>query len=274
MKNLLSTVFLLLLSIALFAQTPVRDTIFTRNGSLILCKVREIGTSEIKYIQPEINPDVLIAISKSKVERIIYSNGVEQQFERDQIETIEENSEDLFAMQRKSAVKIDFLGLAVNTLNLTYERCLRPGRSVEFSVGGIGLGFGLKDENAAGVLLKGGYKFAKNPDYYLKGMRYAHILKGKYLKLELDFASYKVEAQRDFFENREKYTVTKFAFLIVAGNQWILENSFLIDVYAGVGLGTNNLDDNDLSYPYGFATLGDEFPMAFSCGIRIGFLLK
>ena len=277
MRTILLSAFFLLVRVALVAQVAAPDTIFTRDGNTITCKIREIGTSEIRYVQPQINADVVFVIEKYKVARIVYGNGAEQTFETDRKppETIEQNSEELFALQRKNALKLDLLALAVNNFSLTYERCLRPGRSIEFSAGAIGLGFGLKDEHASGVVLKGGYKFARNPDFYLGGMRYAHILKGRYLKLELDFASYSVETETKLFSSHtEKYSITKFGFLVVLGNQWVYDDKILIDVYSGLGIGTNDLEDNDLSYPYGFATLGDEVPLAFSLGLRIGLLIK
>jgi len=277
MRTILLSAFFVMLHIALVAQVPATDTIFTRDGTAISCKVREISSAEIRYVQPQLNPDVVFVIEKSKVARIVYANGAEQTFatERQAPETIEQNSENLFALQRKNALKLDLLALAVNNFSLTYERSLRPGRSIEFSAGAIGLGFGLKEEHASGVVLKGGYKFARNPDFYLGGMRYAHILKGRYLKLELDFASYSVENETELFSSHtEKYSITKFGFLVVLGNQWVYDDKILIDVYSGLGIGTNNLEDNDLSYPYGFATLGDEVPLAFSLGLRIGLLIK
>lgn len=277
MRTFIPAILFLMLSFHLGAQVTAPDTIFTRDGNTITCKIREIGVSEIRYVQPQLNPDVVMVIEKKKVARIVYANGTEQLFEAEAAapETIEQNSEELFALQRKNALKLDVLALAANNLTLTYERSLRPGRSIELTAGAIGLGFGMKEEHAAGILLKGGYKFARNPDFYLGGMRYAHILKGRYLKLELDFASYSVEAEREFFSyEKEKYAITKFAFLVVLGNQWVYDDKFLIDVYSGIGIGTNSLEDNDLSYPYGFATLGDELPLAFSLGVRMGFLFK
>ncbi len=277
MNKLTITALILIFScFTIWAQVPEQDTIFTRDGETILCKIKEIGTSEIRYVQPQIKEDVIVAILKNDVERIVYSNGVEQTFNKanTRIETIEQNSEDLFAIQKNKALKLDILGLAVNTLSLTYEQCLRPGRSIEFSAGAIGLGFGLKEEEAAGVLLRGGYKFMQNPDHFLTGMRYAHILRGRYVKLELDFAAYDLKSNKELFGDKENYSITKFAFLIVLGEQWVFDDLIVVDMYSGIGIGTNNLDNLDWSYPYGFTTLGEDLPMAFSAGLRIGILLK
>jgi hypothetical protein len=131
---------------------------------------------------------------------------------------------------------------AVNTTSFTYERCTRPGQSLEFSVGAVGLGFADWDEKASGVLIRGGYKFMRNPDFYMRDMRYAHILKGRYLKTEFDFASYQVEtdAMHSISKINRKIHLTKWAILIVFGNQWVFNDIFLIDLYSGIGLGSNN----------------------------------
>lgn len=273
MKNLVLIATFFMLALNLFGQTEKPDSIFTKKGKILTGKVKEIGTSEVKYIQPQMSTDVVYTIAKNDVDRIVFANGQVQKFETE-LETIEGNSEKLFQIQKKNALKLDFLSIAANTLTLTYERCLKPGRSVEFSGGIIGIGVGLKEEDASGVLFRAGYKFAKNPDFYLKEMRYSHILKGAYLKLEFDFASYSVTGHQDFFDEKERYNNTKWALLLVPGKQWIFGDSFLVDIYSGIGLGNNSLEDLDFTYPYGFATLGEDFPLAFSFGVRMGLLLK
>lgn len=253
-----------------------QDTIFQRNEEIIICKVKEIGILEVKYIRKDYNPDLLFSISKNDIAKIVYADGKIQVFEiqSELTENIEQNSQYLFQIQKKNALKIDFISLAANTLCLTYEKCMKPGKSLEFSLGVIGIGFAEKEDNASGILFRGGYKLIRSPDYYLKGMRYAHIIKGPYLKFELDFASYGIEGYKDLFESKEKYTLTKWAFLMVFGNQWVFNDAFVVDLYSGIGIGKNNLEDLDWTYPYGFTTLGSGFPMAISLGVRCGFLFK
>ncbi len=240
--------------------------------------MKEIGTSEIKYINNEYNPELLFAIRKSQIEKIVYASGKVQVFDlqAELSENIEQNSEDLFQIQAKNALKFDFISLVNNTITLTYERCLKPGRSWEFSLGIIGLGVAEdKEDKASGILFRGGYKLIRSPDFYLKGMRYAHIMKGSYAKFEFEFASYGVEGTKDLFSStREKYTMTKWAILLVLGNKWVFNSRFVIDAYSGIGIGRNNQDQLDSTYPYGFATFGKGFPLAMSMGIRFGFLFK
>lgn len=256
------------------AQT--QDSIILRNGKIIIGTVKEIGTSEIKYSTPEYKADLLFSIAIKDVLKVAFSDGKTKLFDiqPELSENIEQNSMELFKIQKKNAIKIDFLGLANNMLSLTYERCLKPARALEFSLGFVGLGVAEKDDNASGILFRGGYKLTRSPEFYIKGMRYAHIMKGPYLKFEFDFASYSIESYNYSYLEPGKYTLTKWAFLMVFGKQWVYNDNFVVDLYSGIGLGRNNLEDIDFSFPYGFSTFGKEFPIAFSFGLRFGFLLK
>jgi hypothetical protein len=253
------------------------DTIIKLNSEKIICTVREIGTTEIKYSSPEFSPELLFTIESKMVDRIVFSDGKVKIIDHELSlnENIERNTEDLFLWQRKNAFKIDFISPALNTTSLTYERCLNPGTSVEFSLGAVGLGIADMKDNASGILFRGGYKLIRSPDYFLRDMRYAHILKGRYVKFEFDFASYNVEGSRDQTETpNNEYTLNKWALLIVLGNQWVFNDSFLIDLYSGIGIGKNNENDFHSSYPYGFLASNGESPLAFSLGLRIGILIK
>lgn len=270
-------IFLLLLSVAVNVVNG-QDQIVKRNGDIIRAKVKEIGTSEIKYVQEEINKDVLFSIDNVLVDKIIFSDGKEYLIDHQQnnLETTEQNSDDLFLIQRKNALKIDFISPIFNTTSITYERCLKPGGSVEFTLGAIGLGFSSDDDNAAGVLFKGGYKFLRSPDHYLRGMRYAHILKGRYAKMEFDFASF----NRDTYEYiaygsnaKTRGTTTKWALMLVMGSQSVFSDSFVIDTYFGIGIGKSNTNNYDSDFPHGFIASDGDTPIAASAGIRIGFLL-
>lgn len=256
------------------------DSIFRRDGIVILGNVKEIGVTEIKYSNPDFNRDLLFALPKNQIRKIVFSDGKVQEFDvqADLSENMEQNSQELFLIQKKNALKIDFLSLATNTTSLTYERCLKPGSSLEFSLGVVGLGFADMNDNASGILFRGGYKLIRSPEFFMRGMRYAHIMKGPYLKFEFDFASYGVDGEKDMFDifnsKIEHYNVTKWALMLVVGKQWVFNDNFVTNLYCGAGIGSNNLEELDISYPYGFTTFGDGFPLAFSFGLRLGFLLK
>ena len=179
--------------------------------------------------------------------------------------TTEMNSADLFLVQRRNALKMAIMSPLTGTTTFSYERALKPGRSIEFTISLIGLGFN-NPEDAAGIGLKAGYKFIRSPDHYLSGMRYAHILKGGYVKPEFSFARYNL---------RSKYEeVIKAALMVNLGKQWVFSDVFLVDLYFGVGYGMTSSRIEDPEFPYDFGVVDPQCPLALDAGFRLGFLIK
>ncbi len=252
----------------LFAGNLVRlqaqHRIVKRNGDIIECKVLEVGSEEIKYSLAEYNFQVQFSILKREVDKIVFENGQELTIDHAAAvrESAESNSEDLFLVQNRNAVKINFLSPIMGVTTFSYERAIKPGQSIEGSAGIIGLGFNNLD-NAIGVGLQAGYKFMRSPDFYFNEMRYAHILKGGYVRPELAFASYNL---RD-----KDRSVTKFAVLLNIGKQWVFSDVFLVDLFFGLGYGYSSAREFE-DWPYFIAVGSDEAPLATAWGFRIGFL--
>jgi len=268
--NLLSpTLLLVLFSFSTLAQ----DILYKVNQDTVLCKVKEIGTEEIKYSLPSYPDDLLFSIDKDKVRKIEFSNGQEMFFEKEM--TNPENYID----NHKNAFKIDFLSPLTGNLTFSYERSLHPGRSVEGTLGIIGLGTDGNDRNSSGAFVKFGMKFIKSPDFYLKGMRYAHILKGSYIMPEISFGYYNSDVDYyDFYSQpyfNSYYTKREDVFIggifLNVGKQWVFDNAFLADFYVGAGYGFASNPSN-YEYHYGFSAVGDDVPLAFTAGMKIGFL--
>jgi len=262
-------VYILSLLLLLFAMQGMvaQDRIIQRDGNIIECKVAEIGSEEIKYIQPEYGQDLQFGILKSKVDKIIFADGRELVIDHLELarETTEMNSADLFLVQRRNAIKMAFLSPLTGTTSFSYERALKPGRSMEFTLSLIGLGFN-NPEDAAGVGLKAGYKFIRSPDHYIRGMRYAHILKGGYVKPEFSFARYDLRSKNE--------EVIKAALMVNLGKQWVFSDVFLVDLYFGVGYGMTTSRIEEPEYPHDFVVVDPEFPLALDAGFRLGFLIK
>ena len=165
----------------------------------------------------------------------------------------------------------------MGSTQFTYERSLRPGKSIEATLGIIGLGFDPQEVNPRGATFKIGYKFIKTPDYILPGMRSSHILNGGYIRPELIFNAYSYENYYyDYMYNPEASSRTNSfsgAIVLNIGKQWVFSDSFLIDFYIGAGYGFAS-DSGDMDYHYGFAGGFSEFPIALTGGLRIGFLIK
>jgi len=259
------SIILVIFILASLQVIQAQDQIIKRNGEVIECKVEEIGTEEIKYTQAAFGPDLKFAILKSQVDKIVFANGQEIVIDHRERarESTELNSADLFLIQRRNAIKAEFLSPLANVTSFSYERAIKPGQSFEVSAGIIGLGFNNLYEEATGIGFKGGYKFIRSPDYYLEGQRYAHILKGGYVRPEFVFASYNL--------SEEDRNVTKFAILLTLGKQWVFSDIFLIDFYWGFGYGTSNAESFE-DPPYYVVVADSEFPIAIAWGFRIGVL--
>jgi hypothetical protein len=184
---------------------------------------------------------------------------------------------------KKNALKLDFTSPLFGYTAISFERNLKPGRSIEATVGIIGFGLDNMNANAGGANIKFGYKFIRDPDFYLRGMRYAHILKGGYIKPELSFGVFDSDYEtynydyNSYYYNPVKHreTVISGAFQIVFGKQWVFDNIFLIDYSLGIGYGFSASSGNQTSiYHYGYSVGPSEFPISFSTGLRIGLLLK
>lgn len=254
---------LMLVPLSGFSQ----DQIIKRNLEIIKCKIKEIGSNEIKYTLSEYPSDVVFAIEKDKVVKVVFEDGRELEFS-DAMSDLKN-----YEGQKKNAIKVDFFSPLTGNTTFAYERSLKPGRSIEGSLGLIGLGIDPNDYNPSGAFVKFGMRFIKNPDFYLQGMRYAHILKGSYFMPEISFSSY----SRDFEEYSENgyqyYTERKSVFSgainMVFGKQWVYDNAMLIDFYTGIGYGFDNTNGG---YHYGFTVGSNTVPISFTAGLKIGLL--
>ncbi|MCK9450506.1 MAG: hypothetical protein M0Q90_02355 [Bacteroidales bacterium] len=269
----------LLIALAFSAVSTVnaQDKIFPKKDDVILCKIKEVGLEEVKYLLSEYSDEVLFAIAKDDIEKIVFENGKEMTFENSLINPAN------YLDNRKNAIKIEFLSPLTGNTTLGYERSLKPGRSIEGEIGIIGLGIDPAYENPGGVFFRFGYKFIKSPDFYLRGMRYAHLLKGSYIKpmITLGFFSreedYYYESWNEYgywdgyYSSGETKSTVSGAIQLVLGKQWIVDNVFLVDFFGGVGYGFSN-NYNGSNYYYSHTVIDQDFPLSLSVGLKMGFL--
>ena len=267
----LSTIlaFVFLTSGVLFAQIEYKDQLVKRDGKVIKCKIKEIGDDEIKYLEEGISSDVVSGIDVSKVEKIIFANGTERKMDN-AMSTYEDLSK-----QRKNDIKFNLFMPITGGYAFTYERSLKPARSLEFELGIISKSDNNEMEipGAHGVFFKTGYKMMRSPDYYIRGMKYAHILKGGYVKPELAFTTFNYNRGNSYYDGSSESqtgTETKFAILINLGKQVIYTNSFALDFYVGAGYALGEVDP-ELNY-YAFTSVSENTSFILTGGLRIGFL--
>ncbi|HPE76151.1 MAG TPA: hypothetical protein PLC80_08675 [Draconibacterium sp.] len=261
------TIFLFaIISFSVFGQ----DKIIKKTGAVIEAKVSEIAVDEVKYYYSE-NPKLVFGIDKVLVEKIEFSTG--------EVIVMEDNSfknPEYYVKQNKHALKINFLSPLMGSSEFVYEQSIKPGRSWETAVGIIGLGFDTQDNNAGGVYGKFAYKFIKDPDFYMQRMHYSHILKGAYFAPELALRYVKFDSYNYYYSNynysesREREIGFGIAVLLKFGKQWVLDDSFLIDSFFGLGYGIGGSEYETLNY--GFIAGEGDLPIAVTAGLRIGWL--
>lgn len=260
---LLSTV--LLLAVAANAQ----DIIISYSSDTLRCKVKEVGSQEVKYIRSDYPADVLFTMDIDKIQKLVFENGQELTF------IAEMNNPENYLQQNKNALKIDFLAPLTGNTTLAYEYSLKPGKSMEGTLGFIGLGADTRDIDPRGLFIKYGIKYIKSPDFYFRNMRYAHILKGAYIKPEIGF-SYFTSDNEDYssrypYERTGAKRIENYSVMLqlVLGKQWVIDDIFLVDFYAGAGYGFGNRDGENY---YGYAIISNDVPLSLSAGLKIGIL--
>ncbi|MGB0806197.1 MAG: hypothetical protein ACPGRC_05860 [Salibacteraceae bacterium] len=283
MKNLLiqltTLAAFLIIGIAGFSQ----DKIYKINSEVILCTVTEIAEEEIKYTTEETGTIVYV-IDKDRIEKVVLASGKELTFR------VRMDDPELYAGQSSNAFKVGLFSPLMGALSLGYERSLSPGKSLEGTLGIIGVGRDINYENPKGAYVKLGMKFILRPDFTLKGMKYSHQLNGWYFRPELDMAFYSRDTQYGWGWGptptppiSSRKNVSAGAFMLNFGKQMVMSNVFLVDLYVGVGYGLDNNDsnydpntgyyENNSPYHYGFV-MGEDVPFAATAGLKVGFLTK
>ncbi|MEJ2005862.1 MAG: hypothetical protein P8X57_13100, partial [Cyclobacteriaceae bacterium] len=253
-------------------QIIAQDRIFTKKGETIDARVQEIGLDEVKYYEWQ-QDGPLLSIAVDFLLKIELMNGRVIEF-KDPLTDPES-----YADQKKSALKLNFLSPLFENLAFSYEHSIRPGRSFETELGLIGLGFNTNsDERSSGIHLAAGYKFIRTPDFYSRRMKYAHILKGGYVKPQILLSIYKNKYLDYGTPIEQERNVVSGAFVINLGKQIIYDDSFVFDYSAGVGYGFESHNDPygegyyERPNQYGFL-LANDLPLVFTFNLKIGFLL-
>jgi hypothetical protein len=283
--------FILLMTKGVQAQ----DKIYQAGGKIILAKIQEIGVDEVKYKLFEDPDGPTYGIEKDRVVKIIFQNG--------RTETYRSGLRDpeLYAGQQKHALKLNFLSPLSGHTQLFYERSLQPGRSMEFSLDLVGAGKNYTidyiyfDPNnptpeevkrdAAGVGIGVGYKFIRTPDFINRNIRYAHLLQGTYIKPNLLMGLYgeNIVDAKTGSPIEERRTVFYSALMLELGKQWIFGDSFVFDIFLGLGYSVDNVGDDEFIYSaysnegaamhFTHTRFGRSPGFALNGGLKIGMLL-
>ena len=254
-----------------------QDRIYKKNQDVIVCKITELGEEYVKYTQED-TKELVFSMDVIRIEKVVFASGKELVFTDRMADT------ELYYGQSKNAFKVGIFSPATGALSLGYERSLKPGASLDFTLGMIGFGYDVNGNNPAGAYFDAGYKFIMTPNFRSSGVSYGHLLRGFYFKPKFALAMY----GRDFsfynnntgFYGTKRKQVVAGAFTIDMGWQWIIGDVFLLNMYGGFGYGFDNVSSADYGsyydsydepqYHYGF-TVGGQIPLAFTAGLKIGF---
>lgn len=281
MKKLV--VLLLVLSNAVFAQ----DTIFKKDQTKIITKIVEVNQDDIKFRDLDIADSPMFTMEKSEIIRIVFSSGKEIRFNPDPYSM----SSDIEVRDKTRAIKVEFFSPLTDNITFCYEFMYRVGFNIEAKIALIGLG--VADYNkASGAFVKIGPKFLLGSDYVTQNARYAHGLRGRYIKPELTISVY--DREEGYYNSfggtptRDEVRYASYGVSLVYGRQVILGKTITIDWYFGLGYAyhtanvkyRNNTINNTIdyqsqsSYDYAHLYFGRNFPMTMSAGITVGYMFK
>lgn len=275
MKNSHYFSFTLLLTL-LINNLSAQDVLHKKNGQSLEVKIEEIASDEVKYRLFNNLEGPLYSLDKIDVQKIVFENGHTEYY------TDNFSNSDLYTHQKRQNIKIGFLSPLVGHTSLTYERNLKPGRGFEIKGSIIGLGINNSERKPRGAFFSAGYKFYRTPDYYLKGMRYAHILKGAYIKPEFILGNYSETVGELILPNNRndfRRNITFGAIMVNFGKQWVYADVLTIDIYAGAGYGFDHISRKDdlffddiASHHFAVTKFGSGTNFAGALGFNIGFL--
>ena len=230
------------------------DTMVTVKGGFIIGKIVKVTETEIEF-KKEIDADAPIyVVDKSKLKEIRWGNGKVEKVEQDEMDVNKEFS----IIDLRSAIKFNFFSLVNDQVTFTYEHTLKVGYNAEVSVGIINnsmlkYSFNSGSNLTQGVLAKAGVKYLLGTDYYIKGLKYTHPLKGRYLKPEISYSSFVIRGVQGYLQssvpNSSYYNgyyyystpvysdrkINACAITLNYGRQFILGNMFTIGYSVGLG---------------------------------------
>ncbi|MEJ7610178.1 MAG: hypothetical protein WKF88_03255 [Ferruginibacter sp.] len=279
-----------------FLKIKAQDKIYRNNGKIAEAKILEIGTSEIKYKETA-NPDGPVYILETdRVKKIVFADGRTQTFNNNL------KDPETYAGQSRRAVKINFFSPLYGFTEFGYEKSLSVGKSIEFSVGLIGLGksevltfhdYSVQQDikrNQAGAFVSVGYKFGKLPDFLIFGKtRMSHLMQGTYFKPVIYVGHYSeniIITKTNNISEKGKQKVTFGALQLELGKQRVFGEKMILDIYGGLGYGVdnkkssyqyenyNNFYNDNSAFNYANARAGNSPSISLSFGIKLGLLIK
>jgi hypothetical protein len=289
-SHLLVLILLFIAGGKVYAQS---DTLIYKNKDKVVCKVIEINDTDIRYKKLSNLNGPIYSIDKIKISEIHLSNGEVEIIVPDEMSA--NQSQEI--LDKRRAIKFEPFGLVGGRVIAGYEKVLKVGINLEVKGGYVNSKIGYYGYNnyyKEGVFLKPGIKFLLGTDYYYKGVKYTHPLRGHYIRFDVLFSRFKIHDVEAYLINptngyqvfgRTDQRVIAYGMLINYGRQVILGNIITLDYFIGLGIAkhsvknlNNNVTGNTAndfgSFRYYSHTQIGNLPIAFNGGLALGVLLR
>lgn len=320
MKKIICSALLICAVINLQAQSPAaQDTLFMQDGKKIPCKIYEINEFEMRArIDGENGP--IMVFDKFKVRKYQLSSGYSEILMPDELLVENEHAS---ILKNREVIKVHPFSPAFNHLTIAYEKVIKVGMNLDVQAGYINsditnrgsantnLGLNINSFHS-GFYVKPGMKFFIGQDYTIKGMKYAHPLKGSYIKLDLAYSYLEFQDVKAYIYNYNNYQTfapvtptvistdirsSSYGGFVSFGRQVILGNLLTLDLYVGAGFtgqsinytnpefipalrNSNNYYGN-VYYSYGEGRINNYYGwlrvpgigLSFTSGLRLGYII-
>lgn len=283
-----------------FAQT---DTLVTRQGAKIPCKILEIGEDEIKYKKAENIDGPTYSTSKNKLKEMIFANGTREFLKTDELALDNRSTPELLSETR--VVKLEPFSPFLNYICVGYEQMLKVGTNLEFKLGYVNSGINSNNRynyynsnGPTGGFVKAGVKFLLGQDFVMRGIKYAHPLKGRFIRLDVDLVALNFQNLQNnyyvpynngysgyFVHTTSNMNAYSYGFFVTYGRQFVLGDIMTLDYYVGLGasgqsvnytnpgfLGNNSYSELNLGNYYSHYRSPSSFSGQF--GLTLGYIVK
>src|SRR5688572_13237784 len=128
--------FCLVLVVLFSAVASAQDKTYRKNGQVLKVKVLEVSSTEVKYkIFGSAEDSPVYVLERDRIKKIEYEDGRTEKSGEVDLKDPEQYSD-----QKINALKVNFLGPLVGFTQITYERSMGVGKSLEASFAVIGAG--------------------------------------------------------------------------------------------------------------------------------------
>jgi len=291
LSHLLVIILLFIAGGKVYAQS---DTLIYKNKDKVVCKVIEINDTDIRYKKLSNLNGPIYSIDKIKISEIHLSNGEVEIIVPDEMSA--NSAQEI--LDKRRVIKFEPFGLVGGRVVLGYEKVLKVGINLEVKAGYVNSSIGYKGYTnyfTQGAFIKPGIKFLLGTDYYYKGVKYTHPLRGHYIRFDGLFSFFTIhDIQANIYNPVYGYQVYNgktdqreiaYGMLINYGRQIILGNIVTLDYFVGVGIAGHSTSYTDNSVAvyrnydmsnnrYFSHTQIGNFPIAFNGGLALGILMR